>query len=155
MLLKVCTRFVLKNHLTATYQYIRAVNSSSTGCTNIHRGLCKILWYCSILFSVNCELKKKYFYWFKYILQSVNLSLLTDLSELWFIQRWEIHGQAFVVWDKLLLRNFIWFQDQNKRLIISSTQHNQITKIFHVVTNIREILEVWVKTNISKNTLFL
>ena len=30
--LKVCTRFVLKNHLTASYLYIRAENSSS-GCT--------------------------------------------------------------------------------------------------------------------------
>ena len=45
------TRFVLKNHLTATYPYIRAVNSS-TGCTSIHHGFCKMLWYCSILFYI-------------------------------------------------------------------------------------------------------
>ena len=42
-------RFVLKNHLTAIYSYIRTENSS-TGCTNILRGFCKMLWYCSILF---------------------------------------------------------------------------------------------------------
>ena len=35
-LLKVCTRFVLKTHLTATDPYIRAKNSS-TGCTSVHR----------------------------------------------------------------------------------------------------------------------
>ena len=38
-LLKVYTRFVLKNNLTATYQYFRAENSS-TGCTNKLRGFC-------------------------------------------------------------------------------------------------------------------
>ena len=41
-LLNVCTRFVLKNHPTAIYPYFRAENSS-TGCTSIHRGVCKIL----------------------------------------------------------------------------------------------------------------
>ena len=39
----------MKNHLTANYPYIRAENSS-TGWTSIHRGFCKMLWYCSILF---------------------------------------------------------------------------------------------------------
>ena len=43
---------VLKNHLTATYPYIRAENSS-TGCMNILRGYRKMLWYCSILFILN------------------------------------------------------------------------------------------------------
>ena len=38
---KVCTRFVMKNHLTATYSYIRDENSS-TGCTSIH-DFCKML----------------------------------------------------------------------------------------------------------------
>ena len=41
--LKVCTRFILKNHLIATYPYTRAENSS-TGCTNIFHEFCK----CSI-----------------------------------------------------------------------------------------------------------
>ena len=41
-LLKLCTRFILKNHLTAIYPYICAENSS-TGFTSIHRGFCKML----------------------------------------------------------------------------------------------------------------
>ena len=41
--------FVLKNHLTATYPHIR-VENSPTSCTSIHRGFCKMLWYCGILF---------------------------------------------------------------------------------------------------------
>ena len=48
---KVYSRFVLKNHLTAAYLYIRAENNS-TGCTSIHRGFCK-KWYCSIWFILN------------------------------------------------------------------------------------------------------
>ena len=44
-----CTRFVLKNYLTAIYTYIPAENSS-TGCTSIHLWVCKMLWYCSVLF---------------------------------------------------------------------------------------------------------
>ena len=48
-LLKVCTRFVLKNHPTATYQCINAENSS-TGCMSILCRFHKLLWYCSILF---------------------------------------------------------------------------------------------------------
>ena len=42
-LLKVCTRFVLKNHLTATYPCISAENSS-TGCTSIFHRFSKLLW---------------------------------------------------------------------------------------------------------------
>ena len=41
-LLKVCTRFEMKNHLTATYSYTHAENSS-TSCTSILCGFCKML----------------------------------------------------------------------------------------------------------------
>ena len=52
---------MLKNYLTAIYPYIR-IENSSTGCTSIHRGFCKMLWYCSILFyfeSVRSIVNKK------------------------------------------------------------------------------------------------
>ena len=50
-------RLVMKDHRT------RAENTS-TGCTSILRGFCKMLWYCSIFSSfwinpINCESKKK------------------------------------------------------------------------------------------------
>ena len=79
--------FVLKNHLTAAYPYIRAENSS-TVCMSIHRGFCKMLWYCRILFyfesvrSILNQRKNSIIYWFKCILQSFRLSLLTGFSEL-------------------------------------------------------------------------
>ena len=47
----VCTRFVLKNHLTAAYLYIWAENSSIG--VQIYSGFCKMLWYCSTLFILN------------------------------------------------------------------------------------------------------
>ena len=79
-----------KNYLTAAYLYIRTENSS-TGCTNILRGFCKMLWYCSILFILNQsrqlwikQKKNNTFYCFKCILQCFKHSLLTDLWKLWF-----------------------------------------------------------------------
>ena len=47
--LKVCTRRLMKNHLTTTFPY----ENSSTGCTSILRGFCKMLWYWCILFILN------------------------------------------------------------------------------------------------------
>ena len=40
----------IENHMTATYPYIRAENSS-TGCTSKHGGFFEMLLYCSVL---NC-----------------------------------------------------------------------------------------------------
>ena len=84
--------FVLKNHLTAAYLYIRAGNSS-TSCTKILHGFCKnalILQYFVHFESVRSVVNqiKEYnntFYSLKCILQSFKLSLLTGLSEQWFL----------------------------------------------------------------------
>ena len=81
---------VFKNHLTADYLYIRADNSS-TDCTNILYGFCKMLWYCNILFILNRSgqlwikqtKNNNTFYCFKCIHQSFKHSLLTGLSEFW------------------------------------------------------------------------
>ena len=88
--LKVCTRFVLKNHLTAIYSYILAENSS-TGFTSIHRGLCKMLWYCSILFYfesvlsiVNLRKENNRFTVLNLFFKALNNFRL----ELWFLFSW-------------------------------------------------------------------
>ena len=46
------TGFVMKNHLTTTYPYVRTENSY-TGCTSVFRRFCNMLWYWSILFILN------------------------------------------------------------------------------------------------------
>ena len=73
----------MKNHLTGANLYIRAENSS-TGCTNILRGFCKMLWYCSILFILNQQKSNNIFYCCKFNLQSFKLLLLTGISGLRF-----------------------------------------------------------------------
>ena len=86
---QVCIEKSPNRHLH--FPYIRAENSS-TACTSIYLGFCKMLWYYPILFILNQsgqlwikeKKNKQYFYWFNCILQSFKLSLLTGLSELWF-----------------------------------------------------------------------
>ena len=85
--------FVLKNHLTASYLYIRAENSS-TGCMNILHGFCKMLWYCSILFILNHsgqmwikqQKVKILFTVINVFCKALNFRFLTDLSEVWLLQ---------------------------------------------------------------------
>ena len=68
--------FVMKNHLTATYQYIRAENSSTTS----------IQVYSQVLWNENQRKKHgKISIFFTIFLFCFELSFLTYLSELWFV----------------------------------------------------------------------